>query len=286
MAAADVIKTKKIGIIGCGNLGQAVMKAFIDSGLVQASSVFITNTRFEKSEKLAREYGVNPVATNEELVEKCDVVILGVKPQDLYQTIEPIASVFHEDHIVMSLAAGVTIEALRSLIPDCPNHIRVMPNTAARVKKSVIAYSTSHTAQSQVPWVEMLLSTMGYVVAVEDGDEMQALVVSSSSGIGFVFELMIYWKEWLEERGIEPDTAKKITVQTFLGAAKLAEEASQTGLEELQRKVTSAKGVTAAGLNSIRELEIERALRYSFEKAALRDKELGESWQKNDKNRG
>ena len=286
MGAADVIRTKKIGIIGCGNLGQAVMKAFLDSGLVQAQNVFITNTRLEKSEKLAREYGVNALATNEELVEKVDVVIIGVKPQDIYQIIEPIASVFHEDHIVMSLAAGVTVQALQSLIPDCKNHIRVMPNTAARVKKSVIAYSTSHSAQSHVPWVEMLLSTMGYVVAVEDSDEMQAVVVGASSGVGFVFELMIYWKEWLEERGIEPDIAKKITVQTFLGASILAEEASQTSLDELQRKVTSSKGVTAAGLNSIRELEIERALRYSFEKAALRDKELGESWQKSEKNRG
>lgn len=284
MSAIDVVRSKKIGILGCGNLGQAIMKAFLDSGFVKPESLFITNTRFEKSEKLASEYGVTALPTNEQLVEKVDVVILGTKPQDLYQTIEPIASTFHSDHVVMSLAAGITVRSLENLIPDCSNHFRVMPNTAARVKKSVIAYSVSRSGQSHVPWVELLLSSMGYVVAVEDGDEMQAVLVGSSSGVGFIFELMIYWKEWLEERGLEPEIAKKITVQTFLGAAKLAEDTPQTSLEELQRKVTSSKGVTAAGLDSIRELEIERALRYSFEKAALRDKELGDSWQKSIKN--
>lgn len=285
MAAEDLIKTKKIGILGCGNLGHAIIRSFIDSGLVAPQSIFITNTRFEKSEKLARDYGVNAVATNEELVESCDIVFLGMKPQDLYQTVEPIASTFHEGHVVMSLAAGVDLQSLQSLIPDAPNIVRVMPNTAARVKKAVIAYSVSRAAESHAPWIEVLLSAMGYVVAVEDGDEMQAVLVGASSGVGFVFELMIYWKEWLEERGLDPEIAKKVTVQTFLGASRLAEEAPQTSLEELQRKVTSTKGVTAAGLDSIRELEIERALRYSFEKAALRDKELGESWKKSEKNR-
>ena len=285
MSAIDVLKTKKIGILGCGNLGQSILRAFLDSGFVRAESVMITNTRYEKSEKLAREFGVQAMPTNEQLIEKSDVVIIGVKPQDLYQTIEPLSSIFHSDHLILSLAAGVSVSSLQELVPDCPNIIRVMPNTAARVKKSVTAYAASRSAQSQSAWVELLLSSMGHVVSVEDGEEMQAVVVGASSGIGFVFELMIYWKEWLEERGLDPEVAKKITIQTFLGASRLAEETSQTSLEELQRKVTSTKGVTAAGLDSIRELEIERALRYSFEKAALRDRELGESWKKSDKNK-
>lgn len=283
MGAADLIKTKKIGILGCGNLGQAVVKAFIDSGLVPAKNIFITNQTERKSAKLAEEYGVIPCHTNEELIEKCDVVILGVKPQDLYTTIEPLASIFHNEHVVMSLAAGVTVQNLQSLIPDCPNLVKIMPNTAARVKKSVIAYAATRGAQAHLTWVEMLLATMGYVVPVEDGEEMEAVVVGSGSGVGFIFELMIYWKEWMEERGIDPDTAKKITIQVFAGASKLAEETPGTSLDELQRKVTSLKGVTAAGLDSMRELEVERALRYSFEKAAMRDKELGSSWQKSGK---
>lgn len=280
MSALDLLKTKKIGILGCGNLGQAVLGAVIESGLVPRENFFITNRMERKSAKLAEEFGVNALHTNEELVDQCEVVIIGVKPQDLYQALEPIASSFHDGHTILSLAAGIPLSALAELIPNTRSIVRVMPNTAARAKRSVIGCAATAAAQSQMGWIKPLLETMGYVVPVEDGEMMEAIVVGASSGIGFVFELMIYWKEWLEERGIDPETAKKITVQVFSGAARLAEDNARTSLEELQRKVTSTKGVTAAGLDSMRELEIERALRYSFEKAAMRDKELGLSWQK------
>lgn len=280
MSALDLIKTKKIGILGCGNLGQAMLRAFIDSGLVTKENLYVTNRVEKKSVNIAAEFGVKALRTNEELVDLCEVVIIGVKPQDLYQTIEPISSSFHDGHTVMCLAAGVSLESLVDLIPEASSIVRVMPNTAAKVKTSVIAYAATEAATAQMGWIKPLLETMGLVVPVEDGEMMEALTVGASSGVGFIFELMIYWKEWLEERGIDPDIAKKITVQVFYGAAKLAESTGNTSLEELQRKVTSLKGVTAAGLDSMRELEIERALRYSFEKAAMRDKELGESWQK------
>jgi pyrroline-5-carboxylate reductase len=109
---------------------------------------------------------------------------------------------------------------------------------------------------------------------MEDEDQFEAFTVSAASGTGFVYELMMYWQDWIEERGFEPEVARKMVVQTFLGAALLAEQSGNTPLEELQSKVTSKKGITAAGLQSMRELEIERALRYSFEKAALRNREL------------
>ena len=107
-------------------------------------------------------------------------------------------------------------------------------------------------------------------------DRGVVVAVATSAGVGFIFELMIYWQEWLEERGIEADEAQEMTIQTFAGAAELAFRSRPQSLSELQAKVTSKKGITAAGLESMRELEIERLLRYSFEKAALRDRELSQ----------
>ncbi len=275
MSAKDVLRTQKIGIIGVGNLGQAVLRAFLDSKLVPKENFLIANRTERKLQKVAEEFQVRTVSTNEQLIDESDLVILGVKPQDLDQAIEPIASAFHNEHTVMSLAAGVSLDSLQKLIPNTKKILRVMPNTAAKIKQSVIAYAATDAMAPFLPWVEELLSSMGLVVPVEDGEMMEALVVASSSGIGFVYELMIYWSEWLEERGIDAATTKQITAQVFAGAAAMAQTATNTSIDELQRKVTSLKGVTAAGLESMRELEIERALRISFEKAALRDKELG-----------
>jgi pyrroline-5-carboxylate reductase len=137
--------------------------------------------------------------------------------------------------------------------------------------------------------MERMFKPLGYAIKLDEGDQFEAFSVAASAGVGFVFELMIYWQEWLEERGLDAATARNITVQTFLGTAELAArsgagqsapagQAPQTpqSLDELQARVTSKKGITAAGLESMRELEIERLLRYSFEKSALRDRELSQ----------
>jgi pyrroline-5-carboxylate reductase len=124
--------------------------------------------------------------------------------------------------------------------------------------------------------MERMFKPLGLTVRLDEGEAFEAFTVATSAGVGFVFELMIYLQEWLEERGIEPEMAQKMTVQTFLGASELALKSMPQSLDELQAKVTSKKGITAAGLDSLRELEVERLLRYSFEKSALRDRELSE----------
>src|SRR5262249_45914397 len=159
-------------------------------------------------------------------------------------------------------------------LPQCNQIVRVMPNTPVRIQKGVVGYCLSKNDIGMERWVEHAFAPLGLVVKVDEGEPFQALTVTCGAGVGFVFELMIYWQEWLEERGIDPELAKKMTVQTFVGASLLAERSEGQSLVDLQHKVASKKGVTATGLDSMRELEIERALRYSFEKAALKDREL------------
>ena len=89
--------------------------------------------------------------------------------------------------------------------------------------------------------------------------------------------MMQIWQEWIEQFEIDPETAKQMTLGTFLGTAMLAEKSPNLNFYELQTKVVSKKGVTAAGLEGMRDGEIDRILRISFEKAALRNRELGKS---------
>lgn len=271
---------RNIGFIGCGNLAQAMIRSFVNSGVLSPEKIYATNRTDKKLERFADEIKINVLRNSEELIEKCELIFLSMKPQDLYASIEPLASSFEEHHLLASVAAGISIDSLQRLIPGTKKILRVMPNTAAKVQESVVAYACTGAVVPHLNWIEELLSAMGMVVPVEDGDMMEAMTVAGSSGIGFIFELMNYWQEWLEERGIEPVQARAITVQTFKGASVVAKLQDETSFEELTRKVTSTKGVTAAGLDSMRELEIERALRISFEKAAMRDKELGQTWQK------
>ncbi|RME17032.1 MAG: pyrroline-5-carboxylate reductase [Bdellovibrio sp.] len=270
-----ILDQKKIGFIGAGNMTQTVVGALIEAKKVKPSQIWVTNRTERKLQKMKSDYGVHILKNNEELIDTCDIVFIAVKPQEIYACLEPIASSFEPHHIVVSFAAGVTLSALQKLIPQTHQLVRVIPNTPASLQQAVVGYAVTKGNESLGDLIEELFEAMGVVVKIEEGEALEALTVACSSGVGFIFELMMYWQEWLEEHGFSPEKAKELTIQTFLGASLLAQKSTLPTLTDLQNKVVSSKGVTAAGLASMRELEIERLLRYSFEKAALRDKELG-----------
>lgn len=264
----------KIGFIGVGNMAQAIIKGLVESNVIPASQIYAYNRTPGKLVKAKELWGINTMTNNEEVIENCDIVILAVKPQDFRSAIDPVSNFFNEKQIVISLAAGINMEALGKKLPQC-RIIRVMPNTPSLISKGVIGYLTEAGGDDFLETVcEDLFKPLGFVLKTEDEEQFEALMISCSSGTGFVFELMMYFQEWIEERGFDPITAKRMVIETFVGASMLANQQKETTLEDLQNKVTSKKGVTSAGLESMRELEIERLLRYSFEKASLRNQEL------------
>ncbi|MBY0386499.1 pyrroline-5-carboxylate reductase [bacterium] len=265
------VRGKKVGIIGAGNMGQAIIKGLIESQKLDANSLFVTNRSSGKTDKVKKLFNVNSFRSNEELIDHCDVVIVAVKPQDVPEALEPCRNSFGQHHIVISLAAGMDFMSLRKLIPQ-GNLTRVMMNTPVLIRQGVIGYCSENGLYDLL--IQDLFSPLGTVISLEEGDPFEAFTVASSSGTGFIFELMSYWQDWIEEHGLEPEVARQIIVQTFLGTAALAQSSSEN-LEELQNKVTSRKGMTAAGLESMRSLEIEGLLRMSFGKAAQRYRELG-----------
>jgi pyrroline-5-carboxylate reductase len=267
----------KIGFLGAGNMSQTLIAALLDAKVKTPEEIFVSNRTPGKLQKLEQQFGVKACASNEELIEAADVVFLAVKPQDLLEALEPLQHLFNTPtkQIFISLAAGVPIQALQKLMPKIANIARAMPNTPGSVRRGVVGYVLAPGASSIQLIVERLLAPLGMVIPVSEGDELEALTVAAASGPGFIFEIMQYWQEWLEEHGYDILTAERIVIETFLGTAELAAQ-SKSSLSDLQERVVSKKGVTHAGLESMRELEIERALRISFEKASLRDRELGE----------
>lgn len=273
----QILKNQRIGFIGAGNMAQAMIKGLIEGGYISADHILVSNRSHGKLNKLKDQYKIQTFDNNESLVENSDIVILAVKPQDLLTAIEPISQSFNDDQIVMSIAAGIKMPVLEKNLPQC-RIVRVMPNTPSVIGQGVVGYLTNEENDSVEVIVENLFRPLGKVLHVQDEDEFDALMIACSSGTGFVFELMMYWQEWLEEHDFTPEQARMMAVDTFLGASLLAKHHHELSIEELQSRVTSKKGVTAAGLQSMRELEIERALRISFEKADLRNKEMSKEF--------
>jgi pyrroline-5-carboxylate reductase len=271
---SQYLAQKKVGFIGCGNMSQTLIRGWLESKTLTVQQIFATNRSPGKLKKFSEETLIRAFPSAEPVLEQCDVIILGMKPQDLLQAVEDIQHAFTENQVVISMAAGVSTAKIKKAINTPVRVVRIMPNTPSIIKEGVIGYCMERDDQDLRSLIEDLFSPLGVVIETDEGEGFEALTVSSSSGVGFVFELMIYWREWLEEHGFDSETATLMTIKTFLGASKLADSLGSQNLEDLLAKVTSKQGVTAAGLNSMRELELERGLRYSFEKAALRDREL------------
>jgi len=273
-----LLKRQKIGFIGTGNMAQAIIRGMIQTGIIPADQILASNRSIGKLQRLVEEFdSIYAATSNEELVENSDIVILSVKPQDLLGAIEPITQSFHDGQVVICLAAGIKMQVLEKHLPQC-RLVRLMPNTPSLIGRGIIGYYLNEKDESLEALVEDLFSPLGYVLNNEDEEQFEALMVACSSGTGFVFEMMLYWQDWIIEHGFDPEVAKRMTIETFLGASQLASQSLHLGVEELQDRVASKKGVTAAGLQSMRELEIERALRISFEKAAMRNKEMSKEF--------
>ncbi len=268
-----LLKSMKIGFIGAGHMSQTIIKGILDSKLIRPEQILVSNRTPGKLIKVHELYGVQTRQHNEQVVEECDVVILAMKPQDLPSAVEVFANHFEPHQTIISLAAGINLKSLEKLMPT-GRLVRLMPNTPSVIGQGVIGFLTQNNDEVVGDLMEDLFSRLGVLMEVDTEDQFDSLMVSCSSGTGFVFELMMYWQDWIEERGFSEEDSKTMTIETFLGASMLAAQSAGIDIEELQARVTSKKGVTSAGLNSMRELEIERALRISFEKAALRSKEL------------
>lgn len=263
-----------VGFLGTGHMAQNFIKGLVESAVIRPQQVWVSNRSERKAVKVAEMYHVQHAHSNEDLCENSHIIFVCVKPQDLREALEPLSSVLHQDHLVVSLAAGVSLRELRKVLPH-GNLVRVMPNTALSVKKAVIGLAFEEKRSPLELSLRTMLETLGEVIEVEDGEMMSALTVATSSGTGFVFELMEYFKDWLEEYGFSEDQAQTMTTQTFLGASLLASENAHRSYSDLQDQVASKKGMTAAGLLSIRENEVERGLRIAFEKTVMKERQLG-----------
>jgi len=271
----DNLKNKKIGFIGTGNLAQAIISGILDAQVFSKEDILASNRTDKKLQRVGEKFGIQTRSTNEAIVDECKIVVLAMKPQDLLEALEPLRSAFTKEHLIISLAAGLSLETLSKAILDYNNIAKVMCNVAVRHKKGMMGYSLIKEGPQASDMIHDIFSPLGKIIEVPDSEAMSALTVASAAGIGLVLELMQYWQDWIEGYGYSKDVASMMTAQTFLGAAHLALENPNLNFFELINQVASKKGVTESALVSMRETDVDRVLRISFEKAYMRDRELG-----------
>lgn len=268
------IKNKKVGFLGAGNMGEAIIKGMLRTGLVPAASIGATDVRGDRLEEMAQRYGIRPAKSNAALVEESDLVILAVKPQIMSAVLKEIAGSVDRGKLLISVAAGVPVAALRSGLGRAARLIRVMPNTPALVLEGVTAIARADGLEpGDLEMAQELFGAVGRVVVLDE-DALDAVTGLSGSGPAYVAIVIESLADGGVKMGLDRATAMTLAAQTVLGSAKLILETG-THPGQLKDMVSSPGGTTIAGIAALEEGGLRRTFISAVERATQRSRELG-----------
>jgi pyrroline-5-carboxylate reductase len=258
----------KVGIVGTGIIGEALIEVLLRSGLSK-KSLFIAEKREERRDEVITKFGVSEIKDYSSL----DVILLAVKPQDFMATLESISESLSSSPLIVSFAAGITIKSIEEKLGKGSRVIRVMPNTPMVMGCGMSAISLGSDATSNdQEWVQGFLSKAGEVIVIDESLQ-DAVTATSGSGPAYYFAFTEAVIGAARRLGIAQEEAVTLASQTLIGAALMVEKSGKE-LKTLRENVTSPNGTTAAALKSFADLGLEEIVFKAMKAAHDRSIEL------------
>src|ERR1700674_830011 len=271
-----MVTDKKLGFIGVGNMGEALVKGLIASKAAEPSQILVSARRPERVRELVKLYGVRS-ATNAEVARDSDVLVLAVKPQILDAVLRGIAHEVARDRLVISVAAGVPIAAIERRLQPPMRIVRAMPNTPATVGAGATAIALGeHATDVDLATAKTIFDSVGLTVVLDEV-QLDAVTGLSGSGPAYIFLIIEALADAGVKVGLSRRSALQLAAQTVFGSAKLLLESGQhPGL--LKDGVTSPGGTAIAGLHTLEAGGLRNVLMTAVEVATRRSRELGEDF--------
>ncbi|MET4080680.1 pyrroline-5-carboxylate reductase [Pedobacter sp. UYP30] len=260
--------TKKIAIIGSGNIGLSLAKGLVKTDFEKADNIILTRRNLALLSALAAD-GFRTTSNNHQAVEEADIIILAVLPQQLNSVLEEIQSaIVDEKHLIISVISGVTCAEIKSKLGKKAEVIRAMPNTAIAIGQSMTCIATDGASTENLERVTKMFETVGLVSKINE-DLMTSATALCACGVAFFLRAIRAASQGGVEIGFHADEALKMAVQTAKGTADLL-LINQTHPETEIDKVTSPKGCTIAGLNEMEHNGFSSSLIKGIKLSALK----------------
>ncbi|HVU03765.1 MAG TPA: pyrroline-5-carboxylate reductase [Polyangiaceae bacterium] len=264
----------KIGFLGAGNMAGALLSGLLSANVVAAANLCASDPRKERLAELSSKYGIRTTSDNAELVQSSNVVVLSVKPQVLPQVLTESGGKMGASHLVVSIAAGVTLAALEDKLGPGARVVRAMPNTPALAGAGATALAGGSNASSaDLELARRLFDAVGRTLVLSES-HLDAVTGLSGSGPGYVMLVIEALSDGGVKAGLPRDVAQLLAAQTVFGAAKLLLESGEHPAK-LREMVTSPGGTTIAGLSALEAHGVRGAFIDAVEKATSRATELG-----------
>ena len=240
--------SKKIAIIGGGNLGTAIAEGLLKSKFCKAADIIITKRNLSTLKSL-KEKGIEITDDNAAAVKKADVIILAVKPFQVADVLNELKKELSENKLLISVVTGVTISEMESNTKKDLSFFRAMPNTAIAIQESMTCICSHNASAADIKFVNELFGKLGRVVTIDE-KLMEAATILAACGTAYAMRYIRANIQGGIEIGFDAATASLIAAQTVKGAAELLLQKGSHPEQEID-KVTTPKGCTIAGLNEM-----------------------------------
>ena len=265
--------TKKIGIIGCGNMGEALL-GHLSTVVEKSTQLMVSEFDVSKRDLLRSKYRIIVEIDNNTVVKFADVIILALKPQDLDAVLRSeVCCGVSKDKLLVSVAAGVTTKHIEKIVGKDVPVIRAMPNMAAKIGEAITSLSAGASANaSHMEIAKEIFSTIGDVVEIDE-KHVDAVTAVSGSGPAYFYYLIESLEDAAVKAGIKRGVAEKLVLKTASGSIKLLEVLKEDPAS-LRKLVTSKGGTTEAAFKVIEARKFKKIMIDAVRAARKRSKEL------------
>lgn len=263
----------EIGFIGGGKMATAIMKGIINSNWCSTDNIYVSDKNETALSVLKNTYNVKTFTSNIDIVKNSKIILMAVKPFVLRDILEEIKPHITKDHIILSIAAGISVKTIEDILGDI-SVVRIMPNTPALVNEGMSAVCRGNFAtETDSKIAKEIFTSVGEVIETEE-KYIDIITAISGSGPAFYYYIINEIAKAGEKLGLDYDTCLKLSAQTALGSAKMVMESGITP-EQLIINVTTPGGCTAVGNDVLKENNIADILFDTIEKTAKKANELG-----------
>jgi pyrroline-5-carboxylate reductase len=264
----------KITFLGGGNMASALIGGLLNHGF-PASEIAVIEIGAENRARLEKSYGVRCYAEPEAAALYCDALLLSVKPQQMRDACLPLQK-YLKQQLVISIAAGLRLEDLSRWLGGYDRLVRTMPNTPALIGSGVTGlYAPPNVSEAERLGAERVLQAVGSTVWVTEEAQIDAVTAISGSGPAYVFLFIEALQQAATDLGFNQKQARQLSIETVLGAAKLAAQSDEPA-SVLRERVTSKGGTTEAALRTMVERGVKEGIVAGALAANARGGELGE----------
>ncbi len=260
--------------MGGGNMAQALVSGLLGKGIIP-KHVTVIDPNEDKRQYLASK-GVNtttPQQATEKALVEADVIVLAVKPQVMHKVVADFATVLKEQ-LVISVAAGLSTQAIAAMLGGYQNIVRAMPNTPAMIQMGATGmYATDAINDSQKQLATEVMAASGLVLWVENEAQMHAVTAVSGSAPAYVFYFIESMVDGAIELGLDRKQATALAMQTVLGAAQMSITSDETPAQ-LRRNVTSPNGTTQAAIESMQANNVGELIAQAMQACYKRSEQI------------